>query len=200
MDEPIQWNDTMSWSPAYNARFAKPLVNQLIAIIQRDQPAALASINAARATEGNQPLCPLTEFHKGPGVRTGWPWLFMEVGSTNFNRDADKTTRHHEVRINLVVDTGHYDQEMVQEDAQDYARMLDMIISSAGPWPSLADWTTALPIQHETVQSGTTVPNAGGSVSDVFIESHVPAKISVPGVDAPVMRITLTMLFELEEM
>ena len=189
----------MSWTQAYQARFAKPLVNQLIAIIQRDQPTALAMINTARSTDGNQPLYPITEFHKGPGARMGWPWLFLEVGPTNFSREADKTTRHHEVRINLALDTGQYDQEMAQEDAQDYARMLDMIIASAGPWPSLADWTAALPIQHVTVQSGTTVPNVGGSVSDVFIESHVPARISVPGVDAPVMRITLTVLFELEE-
>jgi hypothetical protein len=189
----------MSWTQAYQAQFAKPLVNQLIAIIQRDQTAALAVINAARATDGNLPLDPIAEFHKGPGVRSGWPWLFLELGPTNFSREGDKATRHHQVRINLALDTGQFDQEMVQEDAQDYARLLDMIITSAGPWPSLADWTTALPIQHETVPSGTTVPNAAGTVSDVFVETHVPAKVSVPGAEVPVMRIPLTVLFELEE-
>ena len=189
----------MSWQQAYNAQFAKPLVNQLIAIIQRDQAAALNVINAARITNGNQPLAPIGEFHKGPGSRTGWPWLYLGIGPTNFNRGDDKTTRHHEVRINLALDTGQYDQEMAQEDAQDYACLLDMIITSAGPWPTLGDWTTALPIQHGTVPSGTTVPNACGTVNDVFVESHVPDQITVPGIDAPVMRITLTVLFELEE-
>jgi hypothetical protein len=189
----------MSWTQAYQAQFAKPLVNQLIAMIQRDQAAALTVINAARAADGMQALSPIAEFHKGPGSRTGWPWLFMEIGPTNFNRDDDKATRHHEVRINLALDTGQYDQEMAQEDSQDYARLLDMIITSAGPWPSLCDWITALPIQHETVPSGTTVPNASGTVNDVFVESHVPGKISVEGIDVPVMRITLTVLFELEE-
>jgi hypothetical protein len=189
----------MSWQEAYSAQFAKPLVNQLIAIIQRDQAAALTVINAARAVDGNQPLSAITEFHKGPGPRTGWPWLSLEIGPTNFDRGDDKTTRHHEVRISLALDTGQYDQEMAQEDAQDYARLLDMIITSAGPWPSLSDWTTSLPIQHETVPSGTTVPNAAGTVDEVFVESHVPGKISVEGIDAPVIRITLTVLFELEE-
>jgi len=37
----------MSWTQAYNAQFAKPLVNQLIAIIQRDQPSALAAARPA---------------------------------------------------------------------------------------------------------------------------------------------------------
>ncbi|MGA3323150.1 MAG: hypothetical protein ABSF45_01650 [Terriglobia bacterium] len=189
----------MSWTQAYQAQFAKPLGNQLIAIIQRDQAAALTVINAARAANGNQPLCPIAEFHKGPGARTGWPWLYMEIGPVSFERGDDKTTRRHEVRIRLGLDTGQYDQEMAQEDAQDYARLLDMIITSAGPWPSLGDWTTPLPIQHETVPSGTTVPNAAGTVNEVFVESHVPAKVDVPDVDVPVMRVTLTVLFELEE-
>jgi len=189
----------MSWTQAYNAQFAKPLVNQLIAIIQRDQTSALSVINAARAVDGNQPLSAITEFHKGPGPRTGWPWLYLEIGPTHFERGDDKTTRHHEVRINLALDTGQYDQEMAQEDAQDYARLLDMIITSAGPWPALGDWTNPLPIQHETVPSGTTVPNAAGTVSDVFVEAHVPAQASVPGVDGPIMRVTLSVLFELDE-
>jgi hypothetical protein len=189
----------MTWTPAYQAQFAKPLVNQLFAIIQRDQTVALAVINTARAADGNQPLCPITEFHKGPGPRAGWPWLSAEIGPTNFERGEDKGTRHYSVRINLALDTGQYDQEMAQEDTQDYARLLDMIITSAGPWPSLSDWTTPLPIQHGTVPSGKTAPNIAGTVNDVFVESHVPAKVSVPEVDMPVMRVTLTVLFELEE-
>jgi hypothetical protein len=187
------------WTQAYQAQFAKPLVNQLIAIIQCDQAAALAVINAARSVDGNQPLAPIQEFHKGPGPRTRWPWLFLEIGPTNFEHGDDKTTRHSLVRILLNLDTGQYDQEMAQEDAQDYGRLLDMIISSAGPWPSLADWTQALPIQHETMPSGTTAPNAAGTINECFIESHVPGKVSIEGIDAPVMRISITVLFELEE-
>ena len=189
----------MSWTQAYKAQFAKPLVNQLVAILQRDQAAALSVINAARAVDGNQPLSPIVEFHKGPGPRTGWPWLSLEIGPTTFVRDDDKAARHQQIRINLVLETGHYDQELAQEDAQDYARLLDMIITSAGPWPSLADWTTPLPIQHETVPGALTVPNAIGSVDDVFVESHTPAQIAVPNVEVPVMRVTLSVLFELEE-
>ncbi len=189
----------MAWTQAYQALFAKPLVNQLIAIIQRDQASALAVVNAARAVDGNQPLSAIAEFHKGPGTRTSWPWLYFEIDSTNFVRSDDKTTRYHEARIRLALDTGQYDQEMAQEDAQDYGWLLDMIITSAGPWPDLSDWTTSLPIQHETVPSGTTAPNAAGTVNDVFIESHKPGPVEVPGIDVPIMRVTLTVIFDLEE-
>ena len=189
----------MSWTQAYNAQFAKPLVNQLIAIIQRDQDAALSVINAARAADGNQPLSAIAQFRKGPGPRMGWPWLYLEIGPTTFERGDDLAARHYEVRMSLALDTGQYDQEMAQEDAQDYARLLDMIITSAGPWPSFSDWTTPLPIQHETVPSGLTTPNAAGTVSEVFIESHIPAKVSVPEIEGPMMRVTLSVLFELEE-
>ena len=189
----------MSWTQAYQAQFAKPLLNQLIAIIQRDQAAALSVINAARAGDGNQPLAPIAEFHKGPATPTGWPWLSLEVRSTSFARGDDRTTRHHEVRIALVLDTGQYDQEIAQEDAHDYARLLDMIVSGAGPWPSFGDWTTCLPIQHATVPSGTTAPNMAGTVNEVFIESHLFDKASVPNVEVPVMRATVTVLFELDE-
>jgi hypothetical protein len=189
----------MSWTQAYQAQFAKPLLNQLIAIIQRDQAAALSFINAARTVDGNQPLVPIAEFHKGPGTETAWPWLYFGIGPTHFERGDDKTTRHHEVRISLALDTGQYDQEMAQEDAQDYARLLDIVITSAGPWPFLGDWTTALPIQHETVPSGMTVPNVAGTVNDVFIESHVPSQVTLPSVDLPIMRVTLSVLFELDE-
>ena len=61
----------MPYTPAYNATFAKPLVNQLIAIIQRDQASALGIVNPS--------LSPIAEFHKGPGTRTAFPWLVVSV-------------------------------------------------------------------------------------------------------------------------
>jgi hypothetical protein len=189
----------MSWNPAYQARFAKPLVNQLIALIQRDQVSALAVINAARAVQGNPPLCPITEFHKGPWEARAWPWLYLGIGTTTFNRNSDKTVRESECRITLALDVGQYDQEMAQEDAQDYARLLDMVITSAGPWPSLSDWTAALAIHHETVPYAVTTAPPAGTVNDVFVESHIPSQVSLHGGEAPIMRISLTVLFELEE-
>jgi hypothetical protein len=180
----------MPFTPAYNALFAKPLLNQVIAIIQRDQAAALAIVNPS--------LNPITEFHKGPGARTAFPWLLLSGNSTVFEPQASGT-RHSTVRVALALDIGQFDQEMAQDNAQDYARLLDVIITSAGPPPSFADFTTPLAIVHETAPGGTTSPGALGSVQDVFVASHIYSVAALPEIQSPVLRVTLEVLFELEE-
>ncbi len=177
----------MAFTPAYNSSFAKPLVNQLIAIIQRDQAPAIGIVNPSLGT--------IKEFHKGPGLRTAFPWLTLAVDGIRFDQDAQAFTRHQVVRVSLGLDTGQFDQEMAQDNAQDYARVLDMVITSA----SRADWEAPLPIQHETVSGGTTTPNAAGAVKEVFVESHSYGLVSVQGVDTPVLRVTLSLLVDLEE-
>ena len=176
----------MPYTPAYNATFAKPLANQLIALIQRDQAAALQIVNPS--------LDPIAEFHKGPGTPTAFPWLVLEVGSTEFDREASGTRRSRS-DIALVLDVAHFDQETAQDHAQDYARMLDMVVTTA----TLADFTTPLPIAHPTVPSGTTTPPAADAVKEVFVESHRYAPVTLPEIQAPVLRVTLGVLFDLEE-
>ncbi len=71
----------------YNAKFAKPVLNQIIAIIQRDQQAVIASVNAT--TYPFLPdVVPIMEFHKGPGERTAFPWLTLSVGDIRFDEEA----------------------------------------------------------------------------------------------------------------
>jgi hypothetical protein len=178
----------MPYTPAYNATFAKPLLNQLIAIIQRDQAAAIAVVNSG--------LAPIKEFHKGPGQRTAFPWLTLAVDGTAFDREGAQTfTRLSRSRVSLALDVGQFDQELAQDNAQDYARVLDVVITTAAP----SDWQTALPITHETVPSGTTQPPAASAVKDVFVESHSYGIVTLEAIQAPALRVTLGVLFELEE-
>ena len=120
------------------ATFAKPLLGQVVALIQRDQAAAIAIVNTA--------LSPINEFHFGPGARTAMPWLSLSIEGENFDRLDDMNYRAGWVPIRLDLDVGQFDTELAQLNAHDYARILDMILSNAGPWTALADWTTALPI------------------------------------------------------
>jgi hypothetical protein len=177
----------MPYTPAYNALFAKPLLNQLIAIIQRDQAAAMAIVNSS--------LAAISEFHKGPGLRTAFPWLTLAADGTAFDRAAETFTRRHSTRVSLALDVGQFDQEMAQDIAQDYARVLDTVITTA----PLLDFTAPLAISHETVPSGTTTPPASGSVKDVFVESHTYGLVTSQQVEIPILRVTLGVLFELEE-
>lgn len=176
----------MGYTPAWNALFAKPLLNQCIALIQRDQASAIAIVNPA--------LGPINEFHKGPGLRTAFPWLVVSLDGLEFNEDA-LGTRQSRPRVALVLDVGQFDQEMAQDNAQDYARVLDMVITTA----SESDWETPLPISQETVPSGTTSPNATGSLKEVFVASHRYSLVTLDEIQTPVLRATLNLDFVLEE-
>ncbi len=177
----------MPFTPAYNALFAKPLLNQCIAIIQRDQGSAISLVNSS--------LAAIAEFHKGPGLRTAFPWLTLALDRLAFERETQTYTRHSQAHVALALDVGQFDQEFVQDNAQDYGRVLDMVMTSARS----ADWETALPITHVTVPGGTTTPGAAGTVKEVFIESHAYSLVTSQQIEAPVLRVTLEVLFELEE-
>lgn len=177
----------MPYTPAYHALFAKPLLNQIIAMIQRDQAAALSLVNPNLAS--------INEFHKSSGFRTAFPWLTLALDGVTFDAEAQTCTRHEKARVSVALDTGQFDQELAQDNAQDYARVLDMVISTA----TSQDWETALPISHPTVPGGITTPPASGSVKEVFVESHRYDLVSVQSLEVPVLRVSLSLLFELEE-
>lgn len=176
----------MTYVPQWNALFAKPLINQCIAIIQRDQSSAIAIVNPA--------LQVINEFHKGPGFRTAFPWLTLSVDGLAFAEDV-LGTRQSRPKIALTLDTGQFDQELAQDNAQDYARVLDMVITTA----SESDWDTPLPIVQETVPSGITTPNAVGSVKEVYVESHRYGLVTLEEIQTPVLRVSVNLEFWLEE-
>lgn len=176
----------MTYTAAWNAAFSKPLLNQTIAIIQRDQMSAIALVNPA--------LAPINEFHKGPAVRTAFPWLILSADQTEFDVSSP-WTRSWSSTLTLALETGQYDQEIAQDNVQDYARVLDVILTTA----SGADWTTALPIVHETIPAGITSPPAAGSVKSIFVKSHRYSLVTRAGADVPVMQATLTAILKSQE-
>lgn len=176
----------MAYVAAWNAAFSKPLVNQAMAIIQRDQNAAISLVNPL--------LAPINEFHKGPASRTAFPWLTLSPGQTEFD-PASPETRSWSTALTLLLETSQYDPEMAQDNAQDYARVLDIVLTTA----SCADWTTALPVVHETIPSGITAPPAAGSVKNVFVKSHRYGQVTHAGIEIPVMLAELTVILSSQE-
>lgn len=176
----------MAYTAAWNAAFSKPLLNQAIAIIQRDQASAITLINPA--------LAPIHEFHKGPAARMAFPWLTLSADQIEFDPSSPWTRSWSSV-MTLALETGQYDQEMAQDNAQDYARVLDVILTTA----SGADWTSALPVVHETIPAGITMPPAAGSIKSVFIKSHRYGQVARAGIDVPVMLAELTVVLQSQE-
>jgi hypothetical protein len=172
-------------------KLAAPLLNQLIAVTQRYQGAAIAAINPA--------LDPIQEFHKGPKLRTAFPWMTFAYGGTAFEETSEQT-RFQRMLATVTLESSNFDEEFAQDQAIDYMRVLDLIyMSMAGPPPFYQDWESPLPIQQETVPSGITVPFTQGSVKEVFIEHAEQSLVLESESEVPVIQVSLQMRFDVEE-
>ncbi len=181
----------MPYTQRYNAKYVKPLIEQAIAIIQRDQAAAIPLVNAS--------LAQIAEFHKGPVTPVASPWMYLSGGAIEFDQSS-WDSRHYRARIQLALYNPHMDPELGQDLIFDYGRLVDMILTTAGPPPSLADWTTPLSFTWPPGgASQLTGPPAAGTVKEVFVESHDYGLVRVEGIDVPLWRVLVTVLFEMEE-
>ncbi len=136
----------------YQATFAKPLVTQLIAILQRDQQAALDILNAARPA--GRALKPFAAFHREVVTVQNWPALVLVPQDISFDANSDADLRTESIRFICAMAITGADPEWLAEDALDYLRAVDMVLTSA----PLADFYTPLAINHRTVPDGLTTP------------------------------------------
>jgi hypothetical protein len=155
-------------TPRYQAQFAKTLVNQLIAILQRDQQSALDVINAGRPA--GRALKRIKAFHKEAAPIQNWPALVLVAQQTAFDAASDAELRSQRVSFFCALALTGTDPEWLSEDAMDYLRAVDMVLTSA----PLSDFYAALPIAHSTVPSGATTPldPAVSKVEDLRVTAH----------------------------
>lgn len=154
--------------PEYDAQFAKPLVNQLLAILQRDQQTALDLVNADRPA--GRELKPFAAFHKEAAPIQNWPALVLVVQQTSFDAASDSGLRTESVHFFCAFALTGTDPEWLSEDAMDYLRAVDIILTSV----PLSDFYASLSISHVTVPGGTTKPldPAVSKVKDLRVEEH----------------------------
>ena len=152
----------------YQAQFAKPLVDQLIAILQRDQQAALDIVNATRPP--GRDLKPFQAFHKEVVSVQNWPALVLVAQDVSFAADSDADLRTETVRLICAMAISGTDPEWLAEDAMDTLRAVDIVLTSA----PLADFYAALAIDHRTVPSGETtgLDAAVSKVLDLRVLRH----------------------------
>jgi hypothetical protein len=154
--------------PQYNAGFARPLVDQLIAILQRDQQAALDVVNATRPA--NRALNPFVAFYKEAVAIQNWPAIVLVAESTAFDPNSDIALRTETVQFVCAMAITGTDPEWLAEDAMDTLRAVDIVLTSI----QFSDFYTPLAITHTTVPSGMTagLSPAVSKVQDLRIRSH----------------------------
>jgi len=175
-------------TPNWNATFAKPLLDQIIALVQRDQAAAIAIVNPTITDT-------IVQFHKGDAPRIQLPHFTVWAHSSQFSLEA-QSARQSSNQVTVVVDVGSADQELAQELAWDWARIIDIILTSATP----EDWWTPLAITYfDQPDAGTTSPPAQGSLMAVLPLQIVVSTAEVEGLDKPLVRAEWIGRFDLEE-
>jgi hypothetical protein len=137
-------------TPRYQAQFAKPVVNQLIAILQRDQQAALDIVNAARPSD--RALKPFAAFYKEAAPIQNWPALVLVAQENTFDPSSDPELRTQSLRCFCALAVTASDPEWLAEDAMDYLRLVDMVLTSV----PLANFYQPLAINHRTLPGGAT--------------------------------------------
>ncbi|MGD0693714.1 MAG: hypothetical protein ABSB82_02550 [Terriglobia bacterium] len=152
----------------YQAQFAKQLVNQLIAILQRDQQAALAVINASRPP--GRTLNPFAAFFKEAAPIQNWPAIVLVARTAQFDQasDADLRTQTHAFFCAMAI--SGTDPEWLADDAMDYLHAVDIVLTSV----PLGDFYLPLPISHRTVPSGQTsgLSSAVSKIQDLRVTRH----------------------------
>jgi len=145
----------------YQAQFAKPLVDQLIAIFQRDQQAALDIVNAARPA--GRPLGAFAAFLKEAAPIQNWPALVLVAQQVTFDLASDLDVRSEALHFFCAAALVGTDPEWMAEDAMDTLRVVDIVLTSV----PLSDFYTPLAISHTTVPGGLT-PGLDPAVSKIL--------------------------------
>ena len=175
-------------TPTWNATFARPLFDQIIALIQRDQAAAIQIVNPAITD-------PIAQFHKGFAPRVQLPHMTVWAHGSSFALEA-QLARRSTSDISVAVEVGSYDQELAQELAWDWARIIDIILTSA----TAEDWWTALPVTYfDQATPSQTAPPAQGTLHAVLPLQILVDTALVEGMDKPLVRAQWVGRFELEE-
>ncbi len=152
----------------YQSGFTKPLVNQLLAILERDQQAALDQVNAGRPS--GRGLLPFKAFYKEAAPIQNWPALVLMAPETTFDLNSDPDLRTESVRFVCALAITGSDPEWLADDAMDYLRTVDIVLSSA----PLADFYVPLTVSHRTLPGGATagLNPAVSKILDLRITRH----------------------------
>ncbi|HLI33413.1 MAG TPA: hypothetical protein VKW70_00090 [Terriglobia bacterium] len=155
----------MSWTPYFIAQFTKPLIRQLIAIIYRDMPSALALMNPSYAS--------FQEWDLAEQPVINFPALLIIPREVQFD-EQQPFNRAQTIQIALGIAVAHQDPNAVAEILQDYVRAVDQVLETSWMSTSSDFSLTTLPLPSPPFAVGTLAPGLpGGTVKEVHIIAHM---------------------------
>jgi hypothetical protein len=184
----------MAWTSKFQAGFTKPLIRQIVGILNRDMQAALDNVSGAPGS-----LHAFAEWDLATVARENFPAcvifpLTVEFDAESLGTLAEKTA------LLVTVAVTHQDANVCAESAQDYVRAVDEVLNSAW-WLTPADFTLAtLPLPSPPFASGATTPGLeAGALTRVFVHEHSYDDLKRTRRGMFETTASLTVVVELEE-
>lgn len=151
----------MSWQSKYNAKFTKQVVRQLVAIIQRDQRAALDFVGGAGV------LPDFVGYYVAAAPIKQFPTVLVAPMESQFVPDAVGSLESAN-RFYVAVGVANQDPQVLADLVQDYIRAVDAILNTV----PLPDFYAAIPITLQHSSDTVTQALEAGSLKDLFLVSH----------------------------
>lgn len=188
----------MTWTSQFNATFTKPLIRQLMAIVQRDQRAALDFAGGIVSPAAGA-LPSIVSYQLAPLTIPQFPAILIAPMDSAFDHDAIGSL-HYVDRVYCAVAVANQDAQILAELAQGYVAALDAIFNTLSlGQPGLADLYTALPLTLPSIGTISTAPLAVGSVKEIFVQSHNYDEIRRPKTGGFACVATLALVIDREE-
>jgi len=184
----------MAWVSRYNSQFTKPLVRQLLAIIQRDIRAALDHVAGASV------LPAFVTYHRSKNALVQFPGILVAAHDVAFDEDAVGTEHMNPARLAIVVACGHQNPDILSERVEDYVRAVHEILVSAWELTPEDFAATDIPLPSPPFDPGTFSPGlAAGTMKGLTIPGHSFGDVLVTPDRGMLMSGTITVGVEMEE-
>jgi hypothetical protein len=182
----------------FAAVFGDGLVEQVIALVQSNQAAAIQAFGPTQFTGANgQLLDPIVDFHKGPVASPSYPCLTVTAGTPVPEAEGNENVAEYHIKLMLWLDINYIDPEQLADWALKYFTLFfNMWMSITDKYGNLSPFTTpqsiTWPGPSGNASPRTTNPAAPGTVKQFWVnwqnpgelerdeETNLPVKIRLP--------------------
>lgn len=183
----------MPWTSKFAALFTKPLVRQIVAILNRDIQSALDYVSGVpgslpKFSEWDLALLPVEQF----------PAILVAPQTDEFDPESLGSLQQ-KIRVFVSLAVTHQNRNTLAEQVQDYVRAVDEVLNSAW-WLTPTDFYASLALPSPPFATGSTTAGLpSGSLVRLFIEGHAYDEIRRVSQGPFALAATISLLCELEE-
>ena len=173
---------------------SKQVVRQLLAVVKRDNQAALDFVSGVPGS-----YAPFAQYDLALVPVEQYPAILLAPDRVSFDPDAGSTL-HQTMRLTGAIAVTHQDRNALAETIQDYVRAVRAVLDTL--WESTpGDFLlTNLPLPSPPFAAGALSPGlASGKLTKLFVESHTFDQIRRNPQSGFAMTASMSVVVEIEE-